>query len=194
MQTVCPECKSLNPLSSKFCGECGASLESARIAQEVTSQPEGAAHELQEEEAEPGGPPRGPTGKTTPMRMVLGAAIPSALVAGLLSYTLAPILFIESMELLASMAGAGSQGVGSYEDYVSLTCGLVGVGALIMAVFGFPFCYGGARLGYARERRFRGERASGLSALPGALLGGIVAFVLGIVLLFYIYFFGQLGG
>lgn len=181
MQTVCPKCKSLNPLSSKFCGECGGSLESARIAQEVTPQPEGAAHEYQEEEAEPGGPPHTLAGNITHMRMVLGAAIFSALVAALLSYNLAPILFIE---LYPSRYG--------YGDYISLCCGPV-VGSLVMAVVSFPFCIGGAGLGYAIERGFRGERASGLSALPGALLGGIVAFVVDIVLLFILYLLGHFG-
>ena len=176
----CEHCGARNPADSSFCGECGASLESARIAQEVTPQPEGAAHELQEEEAEPGGPPGTLAGNITPMRIVYGAAILSALVAALLSYSLAPKLFIEWF-----------QGAYDYLDYISIFYGL---DLLVMAVVNFPFCIGGARAGYAIERGFRGERASGLSALPGAVLGGIMAFVVGIVLFNILYLFAHFGG
>lgn len=37
MQTVCPKCKTLNPLSNTLCGTCGASLDSARVVREVGS-------------------------------------------------------------------------------------------------------------------------------------------------------------
>ena len=35
MQTVCPKCNTLNPISNQFCGNCGASLESANVVQEA---------------------------------------------------------------------------------------------------------------------------------------------------------------
>lgn len=134
---------------------------------------------------EPGGPPRTPKGKITPMRIGYGVAILSALVAALLSCTLAPILFIELGEWLGSLVGGSGWGPETYEDYFSLACGLVGVP--IMAVVTFPLCLAGVGLGYDIEGRFRGERASGLGASIGALVGGFVAFVVGIVLLFFWY-------
>lgn len=35
MQSVCPECSTANPASNAFCGSCGASLEGAKIYEEV---------------------------------------------------------------------------------------------------------------------------------------------------------------
>ena len=36
MQAICPNCKSINPGTNKFCGKCGVSLESAELVQKNT--------------------------------------------------------------------------------------------------------------------------------------------------------------
>jgi hypothetical protein len=37
VQAVCPKCNTLNPAANKYCGNCGESLSSARMVQDVTS-------------------------------------------------------------------------------------------------------------------------------------------------------------
>ena len=36
MQAVCPKCSTLNSIDNKFCGNCGASLENAKVVTEVS--------------------------------------------------------------------------------------------------------------------------------------------------------------
>ena len=43
MQVVCPKCNTLNPLTSKFCSECGSSLETAKV---VTVKPKTTGEEM----------------------------------------------------------------------------------------------------------------------------------------------------
>ena len=35
MQAVCPDCGTLNPLTNKFCSECGSSLEAAKVVKDT---------------------------------------------------------------------------------------------------------------------------------------------------------------
>ena len=48
MQAVCPKCSSLNPIENKFCGSCGASLETAKRVTEVSQEKAKAATTSQE--------------------------------------------------------------------------------------------------------------------------------------------------